>query len=159
MLARSLVLAATCAAFARADAGVKELRVSTLEQDAHLTLITQFNCPIRIRADAKERAADTSKKELRNQHVDCEELVQNANLFPDLEVLPGWSGNFDSLDLSWPDDVDFSDDHNHQYGAEGDDEVSDDDFENFYGEGDGEGEGEFQWADLAGEGEFETQDV
>jgi hypothetical protein len=157
MRLRSLVLATTWAAFASADAGVKELRVSTLEQDAHLTLITQFNCPIRIRADAKERAAGTSEKELRNQHVDCEELVQNANLFPDLEVLPGWSGNFDSLDLSWPDDVDFSDNHNHQYGS--DEEFSDEDFENFYNDGEGEADGEFQWADLAGEGEFETQDV
>lgn len=151
---RNLVLA-TAWALAAADAGVKELRVSTLEQDAHLTLITQFNCPIRIREDAKERAAGESDAELRTQHVDCEELVRNANLFPDLEVLPGWKGNYDSLDLSWPDDVDFSNQHEHKYGD--DETFTDEEFDNFYGEE--EGDGEFEWADLTGDGEFGGVDV
>jgi len=157
MFARSsiTIFSLVWATFAAANPGVKELRVSTLEQDAHITLITQSNCPVRIRDSATERAAGESETELRAQHVDCEELVQNANLFPDLEVLPGWKGDFDSLDLSWPDDVDFSAGQQDDVDFSDDDEAFGDDFY----DGEEEGGGEFEWADLADEGDFEPVDA
>jgi hypothetical protein len=100
---------------------VRTYDASTLEDGQRFLLTTQKNCPLRYKEgfgaakaaasaegdEAPEEvidiAAQLADDDVQAEFVDCEDLVQMVHIFAELEVEPGFDGDFDKLDLQWGD--------------------------------------------------------